>query len=58
MGAPVTDVAALARLAGFEIPPQFEEGVAIQLAAVQVQAKLVLDFSLDEETEPAPIFLP
>ena len=58
MGAPVEHVAALARLAGLEVPPQFEEGVAIQLAAVQAQAKLVMDFSLDEATEPAAIFLP
>jgi hypothetical protein len=58
MELPVTDVAALARLIGLEIGPEYAEGVAIQWAALQMQARLVLQLDLDEAIEPAPVFRP
>jgi hypothetical protein len=58
MELPVTDVAALARLSGLEIAPEYAEGVAMQWAAVHMQARLVLQLDLDEAIEPAPVFRP
>jgi Protein of unknown function (DUF4089) len=58
MAVPEADVAVLARLSGLRIPPQYAQGVAIQLVALQTQAQLVMDLELDEATEPAPIFVP
>jgi hypothetical protein len=52
------DVAALASLAGLDIPPEYLDGVATQLAALLLQAELVLSFPLADEIEPAPVFTP
>jgi hypothetical protein len=40
------------------IPPEFHSGVAVQLAALRAQARLVEDFPLPDELEPAPVFMP
>ncbi|MEJ0004895.1 MAG: DUF4089 domain-containing protein [Steroidobacteraceae bacterium] len=58
MAVPVAEVAALARLIGLEIAPQYMQDVAMQLVALQTQAQLVLELDLDEAIEPAPVFLP
>jgi hypothetical protein len=58
VGVSAADVAALANLAGLEVPAEYREGVAIQLTAVQAQAQLVMDLELDEGIEPAPVFRP
>jgi hypothetical protein len=52
------DVAALAKLAGLDIPPEYRDGVATQLAALLIQAELLLSFPLADELEPAPVFTP
>lgn len=40
------------------IPPEYHAGVATQLAALRVQARLVEEFELPDEVEPAPVFTP
>ncbi|MEJ0035007.1 MAG: DUF4089 domain-containing protein [Gammaproteobacteria bacterium] len=51
-------VAELVKLFGFDIPKEFREGVAAQLASLLAQAELVTSFPLRDETEPAPVFTP
>jgi hypothetical protein len=53
-----TTVDTLAKLAGLDIPSEYHEGVATQFAALLVQAGLVLNFTLPDEIEPAPVFTP
>ena len=40
------------------IPPEYRAGVATQLAALRVQARLVEEFVLPDDLEPAPCFRP
>ena len=40
------------------IPPEYRDGVAVQLAALMRQAQLVLEFPLPDDTEPAAVFTP
>jgi hypothetical protein len=54
----LVDIDELAKLAGLDIPWGYHAGVAKQFAALMVQAELVLNFPLDAETEPAPVFTP
>lgn len=41
-----------------EIPAEFRAGVAVQFAALAAQARLVQEFALPDEVEPAPVFTP
>ena len=43
---------------GQDVPPAFQAGVAIQLAALREQARLVEEFPLPDELEPAAVFVP
>ena len=52
------DPAALVKLIGTDIPAEYRDGVATQLAALMVQAELVMSFPLPDETEPATVFTP
>jgi hypothetical protein len=54
----LVDIDELAKLAGIDIPWGYHAGVATQFAALMVQAELVLNFPLDAEIEPAPVFTP
>jgi hypothetical protein len=38
------------------VPPAYHAGVAIQLAALREQARLVEEFPLPDELEPAAVF--
>lgn len=49
-------VAALGIVAGLNIPPEYAAGVAGNLARLLVQAKLVMEFELPSDVEPAPVF--
>jgi hypothetical protein len=40
------------------IPPEYRAGAAAQLAALRVQARLVEEFELPDDLEPAPVFTP
>jgi len=40
------------------VPAEFRAGVAAQLAALREQARLVEEFPLPDELEPAAVFLP
>jgi hypothetical protein len=40
------------------VPPAYRAGVAIQLAALREQARLVEEFPLPDELEPAAVFAP
>ncbi len=40
------------------IPPEYRASAAIQLAALLAQARLVEEFVLPDELEPAPVFSP
>ena len=40
------------------IPDEFLPGVMVQYEALMAQARLVMDFPLAEEVEPAPVFTP
>jgi hypothetical protein len=40
------------------IPPEYRAGAAIQFAALCVQARLVEEFVLPDELEPAAVFTP
>jgi hypothetical protein len=51
-------LAELVKLFGVDIPKQFQESVAAQLASLFAQAELVTSFPLADETEPAPVFTP
>jgi hypothetical protein len=48
----------LSQLAASGIPPEYRAGVAAQLAALRAQARLVEEFPLPDDTEPAPVFTP
>lgn len=50
--------AGLPSTGGVAIPPEYHASVAVQLLALQVQARLVEDFPLPDSTEPAPVFRP
>jgi hypothetical protein len=54
---PVPAAGALA-LPALDIPPEYRDGVAVQLAALLAQARLVQDFPLPDDLEPAPVFTP
>lgn len=41
-----------------DVPPAYRAGVAIQLAALREQARLVEEFPLPDEQEPAAAFAP
>jgi Protein of unknown function (DUF4089) len=49
-------VAALDSLLELNIPPEYAAGVAENLAQLLVQAKLVMELELPQDTEPAPVF--
>jgi ketosteroid isomerase-like protein len=53
---PYIDLAAL--LVGLTIPPQYREGVERNIERAAVIARPLLDFELDDSTEPAPVFEP
>ena len=61
---PISDYVALAAvdamsvLAGLPIHPEHRAGVALNLARLMVQARLVQSVVLPEETEPASVFSP
>jgi len=57
---PVTasDINALSQLTDLPIPPQYHEGVAVQLTALLAQAELVLGLPLAATLEPGPVFTP
>jgi len=40
------------------VPPAYHAGVAVQLAALREQARLVEAFPLPDELEPAAVFVP
>jgi hypothetical protein len=50
--------AELVKLFGVEIPRQYHDSAAAQLASLFAQAELVTSFPLSDETEPAPVFTP
>jgi hypothetical protein len=43
---------------GQDVPPAWRAGVAMQLAALLEQARLVEEFPLPDEPEPAAAFVP
>ena len=49
-------VDAMAPLIGLSIEPAWRAAVAGNLNAVAAAARLVLEFPLDDELEPAPVF--
>jgi Protein of unknown function (DUF4089) len=49
-------VATLTALLELRIPPQYAAGVAENLERLLLQAKLVMEFELPPDTEPAPVF--
>ena len=40
------------------VPEEYRAGVAAQLEALRAQARLVEEFPLPDELEPAPVFTP
>ncbi len=40
------------------VPVEYRAGVAVQLLALRVQARLVEEFALPDELTPAPVFTP
>ncbi len=54
----LTAVDAMSRLIGLPILPGHRAGVALNLARLMVQARLVQSVVLPEETEPASVFTP
>jgi hypothetical protein len=52
------DITALSALTDLPIPPQYRDGVAMQLTALLVQAELVLGLPLEATVEPGPVFTP
>lgn len=54
----LTAVDAMSRLIGLPILPEHRAGVALNLARLMVQARLVQSVALPEETEPASVFTP
>ena len=53
---PEAVIDALAPLLGVEIAPEYRLGVATNLRVTAALAKLVLEFPLGDESEPAPVF--
>ena len=53
-----SDIDALSQLTDLPIPPQYREGVAVQLTALLEQAELVLGLPLEPTLEPGPVFTP
>ncbi len=51
-------VDAMSRLLDLPILPEHRDGVALNLARLMVQARLVQSVLLPEETEPASVFTP
>jgi hypothetical protein len=51
-------VDAMSRLLGLPILPEHRDGVALNLARLMAQARLVQSVALPEETEPASVFTP
>jgi hypothetical protein len=51
-------VAALARVVDLDIPPQYLAGVAENLERLLAEARLVMEFELQPEAGPAPVFRP
>ena len=49
-------VGALGSVVDLNIPPEYAAGVAENLARLLAQAKLVMEFELSQDTEPAPVF--
>ena len=49
---------AMAPLLRLEIEPEYRPGIATNLEATARFAALVLEFPLDDEAEPAPVFRP
>lgn len=54
----LTAVDAMSRLIGLPILPEYRSGVALNLARLMAQARLVQSVALPEETEPASVFTP
>jgi hypothetical protein len=54
----LTAVDAMSRLIGLPILPEYRGGVALNLARLMMQARLVQSVALPEETEPASVFTP
>jgi hypothetical protein len=51
-------VDAAAALIGLPLDPAHRPGVVLNLARIAQMAALVMEFSLPDETEPAPVFRP
>jgi hypothetical protein len=49
-------IGAMAPLIGLPIEPAWREAVAANLKAVSNAARLVMEFPLEDEVEPAPVF--
>jgi hypothetical protein len=54
----LTAIDVMSRLLGLPILPEHRAGVALNLARLMVQARLVQSVALPEETEPASVFTP
>ncbi len=51
-------IKALSEIAMLPIPTEYLDSVARALAVLAEQARLVMEFPLPEDTEPAALFLP
>jgi hypothetical protein len=51
-------VDAAAALIGLPLDPAHRAGVVLNLERIAAMAVLVMEFSLPEETEPAPVYKP
>ncbi len=51
-------VDAMARLLGFNLPPNSRAAVIVNLDIAFRMAPAIMDFPLDDEAEPAPVFTP
>jgi Protein of unknown function (DUF4089) len=51
-------ITAMSIFLGLEIEPEYRQGVVTHLLASHRIAKSFLDLPLDDETEPAPVFVP
>ncbi len=49
-------VLVLGSVAELNIPPEYAAGVAENLARLLAQVKLVMEFELPSDMEPAPVF--
>ena len=54
----LTAIDVMSRRLGLPILPEHRAGVALNLARLMVQARLVQSVALPEETEPASVFTP